>query len=450
MQNTSLVSGTVVAPHQPRVEVFSNPSCADPEGKTFLGVDAAPTQVPNTTTWRWSVPIAASALSAGQGVTATATDNDPQHLPVLGLQASRGVAVRQTRRHPSASTGNPYRFTGLNIYNANSRRELLVHDVERPHPRSTRSTAIGPARRRSERGSSSRWRRPAAQRDWSAFDHTLSVARAHGRQGHRHADEPVGRLRDQADTRRTLVHRGYTQLDPGGSSPTGTGSARSSPATGTTRRSSPGSSSTRPRSSRSRRRARCSPNAAAILKAFAADVSGLVKSIDPNHLVSLGTIGGGQCGAQRPSTRTSTASRRSTCASTTTTSRSARCPATSGTASRSASISATRWTSRSSSARRGSSRTTSAARFMARAERHRRQAERPVRGGHRRRPGVGLERPRLDARQLRHRSRRSRAQRARRILTGDPSLPLVPPLETSSDAISPNHCYPARGSKGAC
>ncbi len=33
-------------------------------------------------------------------------------------------------------------------------------------------------------------------------------------------------------------------------------------------------------------------------KSFATDVSGLVKSIDSNHLVSLGTMGGGQCGSQ--------------------------------------------------------------------------------------------------------------------------------------------------------
>ena len=32
------------------------------------------------------------------------------------------------------------------------------------------------------------------------------------------------------------------------------------------------------------------------LVAFASDVSGLVKAIDPDHLLSLGTIGGGQCG----------------------------------------------------------------------------------------------------------------------------------------------------------
>ena len=36
------------------------------------------------------------------------------------------------------------------------------------------------------------------------------------------------------------------------------------------------------------------------IRDWATDVSGLVKSIDPNHLVSLGTIGGGQCGTSGP------------------------------------------------------------------------------------------------------------------------------------------------------
>ena len=40
----------------------------------------------------------------------------------------------------------------------------------------------------------------------------------------------------------------------------------------------------------------CSPTAD--LYNFAADVSGLIKSLDPNHLVNLGTMGGGQCGSQ--------------------------------------------------------------------------------------------------------------------------------------------------------
>jgi mannan endo-1,4-beta-mannosidase len=41
----------------------------------------------------------------------------------------------------------------------------------------------------------------------------------------------------------------------------------------------------------------CPADASAVLKTWAADVSGLIKSIDRNHLVSLGTIGSGQCGA---------------------------------------------------------------------------------------------------------------------------------------------------------
>ena len=38
-------------------------------------------------------------------------------------------------------------------------------------------------------------------------------------------------------------------------------------------------------------------SSASTLRAFAADMGGLVKSIDTNHLVSLGTIGSGQAGA---------------------------------------------------------------------------------------------------------------------------------------------------------
>lgn len=41
----------------------------------------------------------------------------------------------------------------------------------------------------------------------------------------------------------------------------------------------------------------CDPQAAtAALRAFADDMAGVVKSVDPAHLVSLGTIGGSQCG----------------------------------------------------------------------------------------------------------------------------------------------------------
>ena len=40
----------------------------------------------------------------------------------------------------------------------------------------------------------------------------------------------------------------------------------------------------------------CTPGGAQLLKAWASDVSLLIRSVDRNHLISLGTIGGGQCG----------------------------------------------------------------------------------------------------------------------------------------------------------
>jgi alpha-galactosidase len=41
----------------------------------------------------------------------------------------------------------------------------------------------------------------------------------------------------------------------------------------------------------------CAPTAATTLQAFAADVASVAKAADPNHLVTLGTMGSGQCGA---------------------------------------------------------------------------------------------------------------------------------------------------------
>ncbi|MGH9276963.1 MAG: cellulase family glycosylhydrolase [Acidimicrobiales bacterium] len=42
----------------------------------------------------------------------------------------------------------------------------------------------------------------------------------------------------------------------------------------------------------------CPGDAAAVLRAFADDMTARLKAVDANHLVSLGTIGSGQCGAQ--------------------------------------------------------------------------------------------------------------------------------------------------------
>ncbi len=200
--------------------------------------------------------------------------------------------------------GQPYRFTGINVYNATNASGCwypMASGSTLDDSLTAISASGGPKVMRS-------WFFQALAttggvRDWSGFDHTLAVAAAHGTKvivtlGNQwiDCDGPAGgagSFKDEA-----WYTGGYAQPDPGG-----TVSYRDWVAEIVARykddptilawqlmneaevKPSAGSGS-------------CSVNAAGILKSFAADVSGLIKSIDPNHLVSLGTIGGGQCGAQ--------------------------------------------------------------------------------------------------------------------------------------------------------
>lgn len=65
------ISGTVIGPAASQhVEVFANPTCTDPEGRTYLG-NATVHATSGPSTWTLTVP----ALSAGEGVTATDTNS---------------------------------------------------------------------------------------------------------------------------------------------------------------------------------------------------------------------------------------------------------------------------------------------------------------------------------------------------------------------------------------
>jgi alpha-tubulin suppressor-like RCC1 family protein len=194
--------------------------------------------------------------------------------------------------------GQPYRFTGINVYNANSDGSC--------GPAFGSGPAFGEALDMIGSGGKvvRAWFFQSmatvnGQRDWSAFDHTLSVAASHGVRviptlGNQWEDcEPVAGYKDH-----TWYGGGYTQPDPGG-----TVSYRDFVQEIVTRyRDDPtvafwqlmNEAEVKP----SATSGSCSPGAATLLHDFAEDVSGLVKSIDPNHLVSLGAIGSGQCGAQ--------------------------------------------------------------------------------------------------------------------------------------------------------
>jgi mannan endo-1,4-beta-mannosidase len=194
--------------------------------------------------------------------------------------------------------GNPYRFTGLNIYNANS-------DGDCWYAMSSGSTlgdsldAIGSGKEAIRAWFFQSLATSGGQRDWSAFDHTLSVARAHG-------VKVIATLTNQwgdCEAGGYKTDAWYTDGYKGQADPGGTVSYRSWVSEIVSRyRNDPtilawqlvNEAEVKP----SRDASNCSLNAAATLKSFATDVSGLIKSIDPNHLVSLGTMGGGQCGAQ--------------------------------------------------------------------------------------------------------------------------------------------------------
>ena len=194
--------------------------------------------------------------------------------------------------------GVRFRFTGVNIYNANS-NGLCRYAMNGPQLGDS-LTAIGAGNRVIR---SFFFQQLAttngAGRDWTAFDRTLATARAHG-------DKVVATLIDQWGNCGSMTpggfkdaswyESGYKQPDP-----VGLVSYRDFVGQIVTRyRNDPtilawqlvnepeaGDCSVVPE-----------PTAHDLLKSFAADVSGLVKSIDPRHLVSLGTIGTGQCGAE--------------------------------------------------------------------------------------------------------------------------------------------------------
>ncbi len=216
----------------------------------------------------------------------------------LGTGARCAGGVRHPRRRSQLLLdGEPYLFTGLNVYNANS-RGWCWYDMVSGSVLDDSIVAMGPGTKVIRAWFFQTQATTSGVRDWSAFDHTLAVrSDARGVKviptlANQWADcEPSAGYKT-----RTWYETGYTQPDPGGTvwyrdfvaeivaryanDPTimawqliNEAQVKDSEGGG------------------------CSTNAATILRNWASDVSGLVKSIDPDHLVSIGTIGTGQCGA---------------------------------------------------------------------------------------------------------------------------------------------------------
>jgi mannan endo-1,4-beta-mannosidase len=196
--------------------------------------------------------------------------------------------------------GAPFRFTGLNIYNANS-PGTCWYDMASGSTLSDSLSAIGSGEEVMRAWFFQSLATRNGVRDWTAFDHTLAVARTHGFKvivtlGNQWGDcETSGYRTDQ------WYGGGYlTRRDPGMPMSYAAWVAQAV----ARYRNDPtilawqlmNEAEVKP----SLNSPSCSPNAARTLKTFAGVMSLAIKAIDRNHLVSVGTMGGGQCGAQGP------------------------------------------------------------------------------------------------------------------------------------------------------
>jgi hypothetical protein len=198
--------------------------------------------------------------------------------------------------------GEPYRFVGFNIYNANSRDNCWYPLGYSNGALGDALAAVGPDQDVFRAWFYQDLATSDGVRDWAAFDHTVAVARRHG-------VRIVATLADQWGSCDSgpdrAVYKGEAWYESGYRSHVGPGSTRpyrdwvaevvrryrDEPTIlawqlmneAEIKRDLPSS---------------CAADGATTLRTWAADVSGLVKSIDPNHLVSLGTLGGGQCATQ--------------------------------------------------------------------------------------------------------------------------------------------------------
>lgn len=262
----------------------------------YAGIVSGPTNLLHYEGGTW-VDITSQIDPASQRICGTTTSLSP-----FAVAIATSPVVRRTGTQLSLD-GQPFRPIGLDIYNANSNG--WCSDAMDGSILDASLTAIGAGKNALRAWFFQPLASTAGGRDWAAFDRTLATAKAHGY-------KVIATLADQwGDCGTTGAGYGYKDAQWYQSAyrapdPSATVSYRDWVAEVVFRyRNDPtilawqlvnepevlpaknGDCSTVPEAT-----------AESILAAFAADVSGLIRAIDPNHLISLGTLGGGQCGTQ--------------------------------------------------------------------------------------------------------------------------------------------------------
>lgn len=196
--------------------------------------------------------------------------------------------------------GAPFRFVGMNVYNANSRRWNGNCGGTVDLDAAAAATAGVPVLR----AWFFQWQATDAQgrRDWSAFDHTLAVARRHGRLviatlGDQWGDCEGYPTRASGYKGISWYRSGYRTEIRG---PHLASSYRDFVREVVSRyRDDPTVlmwQMMNEAESADAEDGRCPPGAAAAIRGFAEDVGTVIRDADPRHLIGLGTIGTGQCG----------------------------------------------------------------------------------------------------------------------------------------------------------
>jgi mannan endo-1,4-beta-mannosidase len=195
--------------------------------------------------------------------------------------------------------GRRYVFTGLNIYNANSQSNCW-YTLASGGALASSLAAIGSGQEAFRAWFFQRLATTNGKRDWSGFDHTLRVAAAH--------DERVivtltNQWGDCENASGTPIYKSERWYQSGYKSHVDAGMVdtyrewvrdvvtryRNNPTILAWQMINEGEAKTSSAGN-------CSPTAESSVHSWAVDVSRLIKSIDTHHLVSLGTIGNGQCG----------------------------------------------------------------------------------------------------------------------------------------------------------
>ena len=188
--------------------------------------------------------------------------------------------------------GAPYRFTGFNIYNANSRWNCWYQMADGRFGGAL--SGIGGGQEAVRVWFFQRLATSNGVRDWAAFDATLAAARTAGVRVIATLADHWGACENSGTKTEAWYTTGYSSTVFAGDIATYREFVRE---VVTRYGNDPTVLMWQLVNEAETPRAGGGCAAANVLYNFAADMGSVVKSSDPNHLLSLGTIGSGQCGA---------------------------------------------------------------------------------------------------------------------------------------------------------